>query len=316
MEQIICIEERIKEIFADDPLYQVIKDTPTEQHFLSEPYLHELIEKKYYSTPEVASWFDVTDAQLRYYIRPFEEYLFDDQAANPTTATLIRLDFKAILKLRMILLLKDEYRTKGIKQLLRINEDGHIIKKRPSVSTEVGAPDDIEYRLSAMSQALEQIMKTGLFVMEQNEKTQQMQLTLNQDFLNQKIKAIPPETSQRLEKIQETTKNLEQENAELKKMVEGMMVSNKEDIAIRIREKSIEQTVLNRLQNEAEQHYMEQKTPLFRKLFRSAQLEIEKKLYIAAYIEENFSKQLTIALHEYHKQSLGYQDDQNQNVPS
>ena len=77
----------------------------------------------------MANWFEVTDAQLRYYIKPFEEYLFNGQAMNPTTANLIRLDFKAILKLRMILLLKDEYRVKGLKQLLRINKDGHMIKQ-------------------------------------------------------------------------------------------------------------------------------------------------------------------------------------------
>lgn len=110
-----------------DPLFQVIQDTPTEHIFLSEPYLDELIEKKYYSTPEVAGWFEVTDAQLRYYIKPFEEYLFDGIATNPSTPTIIRLDFKAILKLRMILLLKDEYRVKGLKRLLCINEDGHVI---------------------------------------------------------------------------------------------------------------------------------------------------------------------------------------------
>lgn len=104
MEQTISIEKRIQEVLVNDPLFQVIRETPTEQLFLSEPYLHELIEKKYYSTPEVASWFDVTDSQLRYYIKPFEEYPFNGQASNPTTATLIRLDFLAILKLRMILL--------------------------------------------------------------------------------------------------------------------------------------------------------------------------------------------------------------------
>ena len=314
MEQTIALGERIKEIFANDPLYQVIKETPTEELFLSESYLSDLIEKKYYSTPEVASWFEVTDAQLRYYIKPFEEYLFNDEASNPTTGSLIRLDYKAVLKLRMILLLKDEYRVKGLKQLLRMNEDGHIIKKTPS-STEFDIPNDIEYKLNAISQVLDQVMKTGLFVMEPNEETQQLQLTINQDFLEQKIKAIPsPETSERFEKIQETTRSLEQENAQLKEMVEGIMASNKKDIAIRIREKTIEQTVLNRLQNEAEQHYLEQKTPLFRKLFHSAQIEVEKKRYITTYIELHYSKQLTLALHEYHKQSLEYEDDQN--VPS
>lgn len=103
--------------------------------------------KRNTTTPEIASWFDVTDAQLRYYIKPFEEYLFNGQSSNPTTATLIRLDFPAILKLRMILLLKDEYRVKGLKRLLRINGDGHIIKQVPAASTEIAAPNDIEQKL-------------------------------------------------------------------------------------------------------------------------------------------------------------------------
>ncbi|KOS66245.1 hypothetical protein AEA09_18665 [Lysinibacillus contaminans] len=67
MEQTISIEKRIQEVLANDPLFQVIQETPAEHHFLSEQYLAELIEKKFYSTPEVASWFDVTDAQLRWF---------------------------------------------------------------------------------------------------------------------------------------------------------------------------------------------------------------------------------------------------------
>lgn len=85
MEKLISLGDCIKGIFANDPLYQVIKETPTEELFLSEFYLSNLIEKKFYSTPEVANWFDVTDAQLRYYIKPFEEYPFNDEAFNPTS---------------------------------------------------------------------------------------------------------------------------------------------------------------------------------------------------------------------------------------
>jgi len=300
MEQTISIEKRIKEVLANDPLFQVIQETPAEQHFLSEPYLAELIEKKYYSTPEVASWFDVTDAQLRYYIKPFEEYLFDGQATNPTTATVIRLDFKAILKLRMILLLKDEYRVKGLKQLLRINEDGHIIKQVPA---QENLPDTTnDKRLDTLSQALAQIMHTGLFQMEQDEETEEMKLTLNEDFLHQKIKALPSESSQEIEKLQSITEQLEQKNQELAEKVEGILISNKEDIAIKIREKYIEQSVLNRLENEALTQYAAKKGwQIFGKLFRSTQIEIEKKKYIAAYIDEHFPEQLKQELHQYHE---------------
>lgn len=302
MEQTISIEKRIQELLSDDPLFQVIQETPAEQFFLSELYLTELIEKKYYSTPEVASWFDVTDAQLRYYIKPFEEYLFDEQATNPTTATVIRLDFRAILKLRMILLLKDEYRVKGLKQLLRINEDGHIIKQ---VSVPENFPDaTYDKRLDTLSKAFAQIMHTGLFQMEQNEDNEEMKLTLNENFLLQKIKGLP-ESSQEIEKLQLHMEQLEQQNQELTEKVEGILISNKEDIAIKIREKHIEQSVLNRLESEAITQYAATKGwRIIGKLFRSTQIEIEKKQYIAAYIDEHFSEQLTQELHQYHERLL------------
>ncbi|HCX52107.1 MAG TPA: DNA primase [Bacillus sp. (in: Bacteria)] len=302
MEQTISIEKRIQELLSDDPLFQVIQETPAEQFFLSELYLTELIEKKYYSTPEVASWFDVTDAQLRYYIKPFEEYLFDGQAANPTTATVIRLDFRAILKLRMILLLKDEYRVKGLKQLLRINEDGHIIKQ---VSAPENFPDaTYDKRLDTLSKAFAQIMHTGLFQMEQNEDNEEMKLTLNEHFLLQKIKGLP-ESSQEIEKLQLHMEQLEQKNQELTEKVEGILISNKEDIAIKIREKHIEQSVLNRLESEAITQYVATKGwRIIGKLFRSTQIEIEKKQYIAAYIDEHFSELLTQELHQYHERLM------------
>ncbi len=300
MEQAISIEQRIKEVLTNDPLFQVIQDTPNEQHFLSEPYLLELIEKKYYSTPEVASWFDVTDAQLRYYIKPFEEYLFDGQATNPTTATLIRLDFKAILKLRMILLLKDEYRVKGLKQLLRINEDGHMIKRSPT--SEILAAPIQDKRLDTLSQAFTQMMQTGLFLIEQDEESEETKIVINEAFLHQQLQALPSESSQEIEKLHALTAQLEQKNQVLAEKVEEILTSNKEDIAVKIREKHIEQNALRRLESEALEQYMAtKKWGFFAKLFHSSQIEIEKKQYIAAYIDEHFTEQLTQELNQYHE---------------
>ena len=83
------MKEKIMEMLQNDPLYSVIRDTPLEDTLYTDSYLTDIIEKKFYSTPEVAAWFDITDAQLRYYIKPFEHYIFDDMADNPTTATVI-----------------------------------------------------------------------------------------------------------------------------------------------------------------------------------------------------------------------------------
>ena len=300
MEQAISIEQRIQELLANDPLFQIIKETLTEQHFLSEPYLLELVEKKYYSTPEVAGWFDVTDAQLRYYIKPFEAYLFDGQATNPTTATVIRLDFQAVLKLRMILLLKDEYRVKGLKQLLRINEDGHVIKQ---VTTPEILPDPLQdRRLDALSQAFTQIMQTGLFQIEQDEHSEETKIVINEAFLHQQLKILPSESSQEIEKLHALTEQLEQKNQELTEKVEKILITNKDDIAIKVREKHMKQSILNRLEHEALQQYIAtKKWGFFAKLFRSSQIEIDKKQYIAAYVDEHFAEQFTQEMTQYHE---------------
>ena len=251
---------------------------------------------------EVANWFHVTDAQLRYYIKPFQEYLFDDPATNPTSANVIRLDYKAVLKLRMILLLKDEYRMKGLKQLLRVNKDGHIIKQIPTQEHTPVAPNTMhDNRLDTLSEALSQIMQTGLFQMEQDEETDKMKLTLNENFLHNKIKALPAEPSKEIEQLQSKTEQLEQQNEELAQKVDGFLSSTKEDIAIRIREKHIEQSVLNTLETEALVQYAKEKRwQLFAKLFNSTQVEIAKKQYIAAYIEKHYPTKLQQALHQYH----------------
>ena len=77
------MKEKIIEILRNDPLYAVLRDTPLEEILYTDSYLADIIEKKFYSTPEVAGWFDITDAQLRYYIKPFEHYIFDDMGFDP-----------------------------------------------------------------------------------------------------------------------------------------------------------------------------------------------------------------------------------------
>lgn len=57
--------------------------------------LNALIEKKFYSTPEVASCFDITDATSLTTLNHLKNISW--KAKNPTTATVIRLDFKSIL---------------------------------------------------------------------------------------------------------------------------------------------------------------------------------------------------------------------------
>ena len=73
---------------------------------------------------------------------------------NPTTATVIRLNLPSILRLQMILLLKDEYRVKGLKRLLGIDENGYIVKQPPAATTAIAPPDELANKVDVLSNVL------------------------------------------------------------------------------------------------------------------------------------------------------------------
>lgn len=293
-------EGKLLEIVQDDPLFAVICDTPLEEAFLNEEYLKEIIDKKYYSTPEVAKWFDITDAQLRYYIKPFESYIFDEDAENPTTANVIRLNLPAILRLRMILLLKDEYKVKGLKKLLGINEDGYVVKQSRTVSTEIDKPDDLSQKVEMLSKVMQQILQTGLFELKQDGESGPTQITINQEALSQNIKMLTSDTTEQLDTIQKKTEKIQEENQTLKKQLEVIQDRSKHDIVQKVRERQIEQRVLKSLRSEAlEQFEKENKPGIFAKLFRSSQIELQKMKFIDDYISSHLADRLEIAFGDY-----------------
>ncbi len=304
MEQAISIEQRIHEVLANDPLFKIIKDTPTEQYFLSEPYLFELIEKKFYSTPEVASWFDITDAQLRYYIKPFESYIFDEMLDTPTTATVIRLNMPSILKLRMILLLKDEYRVKGLKRLLGIDEDGYIIRNPLIPTTALSSRDELANKVEMLSNVLQQMMQTGLFNMQLDDENGEMQITINEDYLAQNMKLLSSQSAEQLSEIQNRTEKIEKEQEGMKQQIQDIKDRSKMDIAIKIRERQIESNLINKLRNKALQIFMEQnKWKIFSKLLRSSHFELEKEKFIEAYMKQHLQDNLLDAFKKYNNKN-------------
>ena len=301
---IMAIEQKILELLQGDPLYTVICETPLEAVLYNDLYLNEIIEKKFYSTPEVASWFDITDAQLRYYIKPFEHYIFDDLTDNPTTATLIRLNLPAILKLRMILLLKDEYRVKGLKRLLGNDENGYIVKQQPATTTELASPDELAKKIDVLSNIIQQMMQTGLFNMQPDDENGTMHITINQDYLAQNIKLLSAESTEQLSAMQDRTEKIEKEQEGIKEQLQGINDRSKVDIAVKIREKQIETNVINSLRNKALLSFMAQKKwPLFAKLFRSTQFELEKEQFIEAFIKQHLQENLLVEFKKYNNKN-------------
>ncbi|MFF2176681.1 hypothetical protein ACFVT8_09525 [Lysinibacillus sp. NPDC058147] len=290
-------KETVLEIVQHDPLFVEIQNTPLEEILYNDDYLAHIEESNHYSISEVAGWFKITDAMLRYYIKPFEQYIFDNASNSPNTN--IRLNLPAILRLRMILLLKDEHRVRGLKLLLGIDDNGQLFKHQITATT-MGT-DDLANKVDVLGNVLQQMIQTGLFNILPIEDHGSLQVTINQDFLAQNIQLVPAESNPQVEKIQKETAELKLENENLQKQISELQERSVKDIVQKIRERHIENEIVSTLRTEALQQFAEEnKAGFFRKTFRSSQIEMEKEQFVLAYISKHLEERLEVALNNYY----------------
>lgn len=261
------LKESIAELLKDDPLFEVITDTPLEEELYADEYLDEIVEKKYYSTPEVAEWFGINDGQLRYYIKPFSEYLFTDDDQAPSSSTAIRLSFLSILKLRLIIMLKDEYRVKGLQRLIGLNGQGFVEKRpvKPGATTAVVPYEDLERKVDNLTSLVQQMLSTGLFEMNQSDDGPKIELRRDLIQENQTLKIQMEEFhSLQEERIQD----------EAKKIFE---LRNKLIQTSELRAKAIEE-------------WAGKANPtILQRIFKAEQLEINKEKYIQEYVKTHLN---------------------------
>ncbi|WP_339280687.1 hypothetical protein [Lysinibacillus sp. FSL P2-0066] len=290
-------KEMVLEIVQDDPLFVALQHTPLEENLYNDGYLAEIDESKHYTIAEVAGWFDITDAMLRYYLKPFEQYIFDN--ASPNTNSNIRLNLPAILRLRMILLLKDEYRVRGIKLLLGIDDNGQLLKHQITATTMDS--EDLSHKIDLLGNVLQQMIQTGLFQILPNEEQGTLQVNINQDFLDKNIQRFSNNSVLQVEEIQKETLELKQENEHLQKQITELQENSVKDIVQKIRERHIENEIVSTLRTEALQQYSQQnKIGFFTKFFKSAQIEMDKEQYVLSYISKHLEERLEIALNDYY----------------
>lgn len=295
-------KEMVFGIIQRDPLFAVLRDTPLEEVLYRDTYLSEISEKKYYSTAEVANWFDITERKLRYYIKPFELYIFDDTKVNSKTTNAIRLNLPAILKLRMILLLKDEYRVNGLKLLLGMDEYGRFIDQQLAATTDIATSNELANKVDMLGNVLQQMMQTGLFNLEQEDESGTLQIALNKDFLTQNMLVQASESNNQIIEIQKETNKLKYENERLQKQITELKEDNAKDVVIKVRERYIENEVASTLRTEAIQEFSTQKKlGFFAKFFRSSEIEMEKEQYVEDYISKHLANRLEVALIEYYE---------------
>lgn len=290
-------KEMVLEIVQDDPLFVALQHTPLEENLYNDGYLAEIDESKHYTIAEVAGWFDITDAMPRYYLKPFEQYIFDN--ASPNTNSNIRLNLPAILRLRMILLLKDEYRVRGIKLLLGIDDNGQPLKHQITATTMDS--EDLSHKIDLLGNVLQQMIQTGLFQILPNEEQGTLQVNINQDFLDKNIQRFSNNSVLQVEEIQKETLELKQENEHLQKQITELQENSVKDIVQKIRERHIENEIVSTLRTEALQQYSQQnKIGFFTKFFKSAQIEMDKEQYVLSYISKHLEERLEIALNDYY----------------
>lgn len=298
MKQKMQIESQITDLLSGDPLFEVIRDTPMELALYNDSYLAEILEKRFYSTPEVAGWFGISDAQLRYYIKPFQEYIFPVQEETPSTATFIRLPLLGVLKLRMILLLKDEYRVKGLKRLLGIDEEGRINPQlHRQKGTDVIIHDNLAQKVEILSNVLNQILQTGIFELQQEDG--EPKISLNNDLLYKRSNVS--ESNEQIKVIEEKTDQLIKDNEKLHEIIRELNDFKVKDIAIKMRERHIENAVVSQLRDEALVIFNSNKTiGIFKKLFKTAEIESEKEQFVSDYVNDNLYEHLESKLAGYY----------------
>ncbi|KEK09855.1 hypothetical protein VO178_09265 [Lysinibacillus fusiformis] len=290
-------KEMVLGIVQDDPLFVALQHTPLEESLYNDDYLADIDETNHYTIAEIAGWFDITDAMLRYYLKPFEQYIFDN--ATPNEHGNIRLDLPAILRLRMILLLKDEYRVKGIKLLLGIDDNGQLLRHQITATTMDSG--DLSNKIDVLGNVLQQMIQTGLFQILPDEKHGTLQVNINQEFLAENIQRLSSDSALQFEEIQKETSELKQENENLQQQITELQENGVKEIVQKIRERHIENEIVSTLRTEALQQFsMNNQVSFFKRMFRSSQIEMEKEQFVLNYISTHLEERLEVALNAYY----------------
>lgn len=138
---------------------------------------------------------------------------------------------------------------KGLKRLLGIDENGYIVKQQPAATTALVPPDEFANKLEVLSKVLQQMIQTELFHMQQDDANDQMNITINQDYLAQNIKLLSVSSTEQLNEIQDRLEKLRKEQEGIKQQIQEIEGRSKVNIAIKIRESQIESNVMRLYMN-------------------------------------------------------------------
>lgn len=128
-----------------------------------------------------------------------------------------------------------------------------------------------------------------------------LQVNINQDFLAQNIQRLSADSALQVEEIQKETVELKQENEHLQQQISELQENSVKDIVQKIRERHIENEIVSTLRTEALRLFSEKhKVSFFTKMFKSAQIEMDKEQFVLSYISQHLEERLEVALNDYY----------------
>src|SRR5699024_8473721 len=151
--------------------------------------------------------------------------------------------------------------------------------------------------IEILSEALYQVLNTGLFdVQMKDEKTQ---VKLNTDMIVKLFESSLPAMlgENTIEEVQNSTAQLAKENESLKQEVEELKerLDSQLNRTTQLQERHSETRLISRLRTEGIDEFATlRKYGFLKKLFYSTQIEKEKEAFIAEYIDEQLYKTLQI----------------------
>ncbi|WP_214484490.1 hypothetical protein [Bacillus sp. SM2101] len=268
------IEGLIKERLHNDKLFEEAQKRPEIiSNVLNEAFLDKLDEHHWYSTSDAGEILDCPDSTVRYYIKQLENYIIPENA--PTVGKGIRIDYISLIKLKMALLLRDEFKVSGLKMLVGI--DGAVVNTPTSTEIDVESSDRTE--IERLEYIVKQMLSTGLFNISEEKNAEGYSLpkvTLNNDIL-QKIESA----NNLLEgqtKVEERLSLLEQDRTKLSNHIEDL---EKE------RQKNMSWETRTRLRSKALKKWDEQSF-----LKRKFAKESEKEEFIQNVIDKLYDEEM------------------------
>jgi hypothetical protein len=309
----------LKEEFFDqldqDPLFEVIESKGWIDELLTDEFITDLSEQNWFSTVELANIIGVGDGTLRYYVKnPFSDYLAAEN--SPSTKSAYRLNRLAGVKLKMMMMLKKEYKREGLLRLIGL--EGYVVQspQTQSVSREMvnaNSMEDLAKKVQNLELVMKSIIETGIFGEEEVENGGK-RLVVNQNSLTDPVMKLLGVND--AEGLKTKMEGIIRENGQLKENQEKMMDDykklqhflnenrennrDKKDILKKIEHNRIEVAVRERLKSEGEMKWEEQnKAGVMAYLFRRKDLAVQKKEFTDKYVAERFETDFSEEIEKY-----------------